>query len=66
VRQVALLIEKEQQRFGRLGDSTKSKFFKHLKSSLYSYINSIATCRGKEGVHFISVTYFVKFPSDLQ
>jgi len=48
VRQVASLIEKEQQRFGRLGESAKSMFFKHLKSSICSYINSIATCRGKE------------------
>lgn len=47
VRQIGLLIEKEQQRFGRLGDKDRSAFFKHFKSSLYSYVSSVATCRGK-------------------
>lgn len=47
VRQIGQLIEKEQQRFGRLGDKDRSAFFKYFKSSLYSYVSSIATCRGK-------------------
>lgn len=48
VRDVAFLIEKEQQRFGRLGEGDKSNFFKALKGSIHSYSNSISTCRGKE------------------
>jgi CRISPR-associated Csx2 family protein len=48
VRQVASLIDIERKRFGRLGEYDKANFFKHLKTSIYSYTNSIATCRGKE------------------
>ena len=42
------LIEKEEQRFGRLGEGYKSGFFNQLKKSIWSYINSIATCRGRD------------------
>lgn len=47
-RDVAFLLDIERERFGRLKEYDKSNFFKHLKNSIYSYTNSIATCRGKE------------------
>jgi CRISPR-associated Csx2 family protein len=47
-RQVASLIDIERERFGRLGEYDKANFFKYLETSIYSYTNSIATCRGRE------------------
>lgn len=47
-RQVASLIDVERERFGRLKEYDKANFFSHLKKSIYSFTNSIATCRGKE------------------
>lgn len=47
-RDIEFLIDVTRERFGRLYEYDRANFFKHLKTSIHSYTNSITTCRGRE------------------